>query len=335
MRFLHPLECIYLLMGKLPSYCYDLMPLKRFTKIKRFMHFVDNDMSEGQADTLFKINAIIDAVRDECRKIDTEEFQAVDEQIIPSKNKIFKDTPVQLKEAEEVGLQESSSGSDISKEELDLSIEKLGCSAMKLIGHMDRVGYGERKLAQIGNAAQAKLADALGLDVETDTVDTSAQCCQSKQDLEALMKLIKAKFDIPSASEKVKSLTLVPDSWSIEASQSAVDTHCTLFNWRQDIQDAQQFLEPETTTVWDLYSKRYLQYSIRRCWKQTRTQCDQTLLGQAFSYSLTKGNTYMSLEHTMVNTLKQYLKNLYLERACILSMGGDEQLFNETIVHIP
>ena len=33
------------------------------------------------------------------------------------------------------------------------------------------------------------------------------------------MKLIKAKFDISSASEKVKLLTLVPDSWSIEATQ--------------------------------------------------------------------------------------------------------------------
>ena len=69
--------------------------------------------------------------------------------------------------------------SDISKEELDLSIEKLGCSPMKLIGHRDRVGYGKRKLAQIGNAAQAKMANALGLDAETlqETVDASAQCC--------------------------------------------------------------------------------------------------------------------------------------------------------------
>ncbi|XP_065055887.1 piggyBac transposable element-derived protein 2-like isoform X2 [Rhopilema esculentum] len=68
----------------------DVMPLKRFTKIKRFMHFVDNDMSEGQADKLFKINPIIDAVRDECRKIEPEEFQTVDEQIIPSKTKYSK-----------------------------------------------------------------------------------------------------------------------------------------------------------------------------------------------------------------------------------------------------
>ena len=68
----------------------DVMPLKCFTKIKRFMHFLDNDMSKGQADKLFKINPIIDAVRDECRKIEPEEFQAVDEQIIPSKTKYSK-----------------------------------------------------------------------------------------------------------------------------------------------------------------------------------------------------------------------------------------------------
>ena len=68
----------------------DVMPLKRFTKIKKFMHFVDNDTFEGQEDKLFKINAIVDAVRNECRKIEPEEFQAIDEQIIPSKTKFSK-----------------------------------------------------------------------------------------------------------------------------------------------------------------------------------------------------------------------------------------------------
>ena len=66
------------------------MPLKRFTKITRFMHFVDNDTFEGQEDKLFKINPIVDAVRNECRKIEPEEFQAIDEQIIPSKTKFSK-----------------------------------------------------------------------------------------------------------------------------------------------------------------------------------------------------------------------------------------------------
>ena len=111
--------------------------------------------------------------------------------------------------------------SNISKEELNMSIDNLGCSPVKLIGHRDRGGYGKRKLAQIGNAAQAKMASALRLDADTlnGTVDASTQCCQSKQDLETLMKLIKSKFDISSASKKLKLLTLVPDSWSIEATQ--------------------------------------------------------------------------------------------------------------------
>ena len=55
----------------------------------------------------------------------------------------------------------------ISKKELNSSIDSLGCSPVKLIAHIDRAGYGKRKLAEIGNAAQAKIASALRLDTET------------------------------------------------------------------------------------------------------------------------------------------------------------------------
>ena len=106
----------------------------------------------------------------------------------------------------------------ISKEKLDLSIEYLECSPVKLIGQMNRVGYRKRKLAQIGNAAQVKMANELGLDAKTlqDTVGASTPCCQRKQDLEALMKLIKTKYCHSSASENSNLLALAPDSWTTE-----------------------------------------------------------------------------------------------------------------------
>ena len=58
------------------------------------MHFVDNDTFEGQEDKLWKINPIVYAVRNECRKIEPAEFQAISDQIIPSKIKILKDTSI-------------------------------------------------------------------------------------------------------------------------------------------------------------------------------------------------------------------------------------------------
>ncbi len=67
----------------------DAMPQKRFEKIRRFLHFVNNDEIES-GDKLAKISPIIEAVTQQCRKVEPEEYNAVDEQIIPSKTKFSK-----------------------------------------------------------------------------------------------------------------------------------------------------------------------------------------------------------------------------------------------------
>ena len=67
----------------------DAMPQKRFEKIRRFLHFVNNDEIDS-GDKLAKIRPIIDAVTQQCRKVEPEEYNAVDEQIIPSKTKFSK-----------------------------------------------------------------------------------------------------------------------------------------------------------------------------------------------------------------------------------------------------
>ena len=93
---------MHLLMGivKLPAYTLywsnnvryppvaDVMLLKRFESLKRSIHVVDNTIFDKDSDDkLFKIRPLLEAVRNECIKVKPEEYQSVDEQIIPSKTR--------------------------------------------------------------------------------------------------------------------------------------------------------------------------------------------------------------------------------------------------------
>ena len=64
----------------------DLMPLKRFQNIQRFLHFVDNNLND-LSDKPFKVRPIIESVQQQCILISPEESHSVDEQIFPSKTK--------------------------------------------------------------------------------------------------------------------------------------------------------------------------------------------------------------------------------------------------------
>ena len=87
---------------KLPLYCNywsrslcfptiaDAMPRNCYELLRRYIHFVDQNTEHDAIDKLFKIKPILEAVRKECVKVEPEEFDAVDEQIIPSKTKYSK-----------------------------------------------------------------------------------------------------------------------------------------------------------------------------------------------------------------------------------------------------
>ena len=64
----------------------DVMARNRYHLLTSNLHFVNND-SIDPSDKLAKIRPIITAVRNECIKVEPEEFNSVDEQIIPSKTK--------------------------------------------------------------------------------------------------------------------------------------------------------------------------------------------------------------------------------------------------------
>ena len=68
----------------------SLFSLKRYKKLREFLHIVDNAEKEKEGnkdDTLFKAKPLLDAVRANCLKIEPELIHSIDEQIIPAKTK--------------------------------------------------------------------------------------------------------------------------------------------------------------------------------------------------------------------------------------------------------
>ena len=66
------------------------LPLKRYKKLREFLHVVDNtekDKPENKGDKCFKVKPLLEAVRTNCNKIEPEVNHSIDEQIIPAKTK--------------------------------------------------------------------------------------------------------------------------------------------------------------------------------------------------------------------------------------------------------
>ena len=68
----------------------DVMPINRYKKLRQYLHFSDNsktDDAENEKNKLYKIQPVIDHVRNNCRTIKPEIENSIDEQIIPAKTK--------------------------------------------------------------------------------------------------------------------------------------------------------------------------------------------------------------------------------------------------------
>lgn len=68
----------------------NAMSVNRFGQILRYIHFVDNySKKPGEADKLFKIRPVLESLKKSFHSaVDPEEFQSIDEQIIPFKGKL-------------------------------------------------------------------------------------------------------------------------------------------------------------------------------------------------------------------------------------------------------
>ena len=63
------------------------MPINWYEKLRQSLHFVENNALNNDNNKLFKVRPIITAISDEWVKVEPEEFQAVNEQIISCKTK--------------------------------------------------------------------------------------------------------------------------------------------------------------------------------------------------------------------------------------------------------
>ena len=65
----------------------DVMGRNRYKTLRRYLHVNDNSLLDDEArkNKLFKVQPVIDHVRDNRRAIEPENKQSIDEQIIPAK----------------------------------------------------------------------------------------------------------------------------------------------------------------------------------------------------------------------------------------------------------
>ncbi len=68
----------------------DIISLKRYKKLRQFLHANDNALrntDDNKGKKLYKVDPILEALRKNCQKQEKEEYLSIDEQIIPAKTK--------------------------------------------------------------------------------------------------------------------------------------------------------------------------------------------------------------------------------------------------------
>ena len=102
---------------------------------------------------------------------------------------------------------------------LNNTITQLGVSPFKCsrVSDKDKPGYGKRKIKEVREVLESKVASALSVDKseldENPTLEDDD--CSGCSDLDRLVQLVKEKIEISSQRKKVQLLTLAPESWSI------------------------------------------------------------------------------------------------------------------------
>lgn len=100
------------------------------------------------------------------------------------------------------------------KESLDSSLVALGCSPLKPTSSTNVAGYAKRKMKQMEKSTRSKVSKVFNLD-EKGLEASESPPCEKCRDLENLMDLLKTKCRESTRKEKIKILTLVPSSWTI------------------------------------------------------------------------------------------------------------------------
>ena len=127
-------------------------------------------------------------------------------------------------EAEEYNNDKEYLPSPNPKKALNQSVEILGCSPLRSVSQCDKISYGKRKVSQVYAASAELIADVLDTSTDDITLKKSvnnAECCQTATDCNRLMESVKEKISISNRQEKIKLLTPVPPSWTVNDSSSS------------------------------------------------------------------------------------------------------------------
>ncbi|XP_060780327.1 uncharacterized protein LOC132888272 [Neoarius graeffei] len=125
--------------------------------------------------------------------------------------------------AEKTAAEESTSQSsgefepqEVAHDSLDQSVQLLGISPLKRKSERDKPGYAKRKAKDINTAAKSKIAEVLDIPTEELTSSQDEGGCDRCKDLDRLVTLLKEKCATATYQEKIKIVTLAPESWTIQ-----------------------------------------------------------------------------------------------------------------------
>ena len=134
---------------------------------------------------------------------------------------------------------------EINRTTLPDSATLLGLSPVKAVGKRDRTGYGKQKVKKIKKSVVGLVASACDID-ENELLYHDSPECSKCSDLDRLTELLKEKLKMSSTQEKVKILTLAPESWSISKTCNEFDVSEYLVMKARKLKNSKGILvEPE------------------------------------------------------------------------------------------
>ena len=107
-----------------------------------------------------------------------------------------------------------------------MTVKILGCSPIKSGRIPSKRAYCNRKVSQIASATKVKMAKMMDIDENEPEKDENQS--HSDSQLHRLMELLKEKCEVSSRQEKVRLLTLVPETWTIDQTSKKFDVSTRL-----------------------------------------------------------------------------------------------------------
>ena len=111
---------------------------------------------------------------------------------------------------------------EINRTVLSDSATLLGLSPIKPVGKRDRAGYGKQNVKKFKKSLVGLVASTSDID-ENELLYHDSPECSKCSDIDRLTELLKDRLKMSSTEEKVKILTLAPESWSISKTCNEFD----------------------------------------------------------------------------------------------------------------